>query len=230
MLLVVSPDPTAAVETDWLGPCLGRAAYVYRNVGVMWRTARTVFGQGSLRVPDDLRPMIEAVYGENIEPVPPALQSAEIRAEGQEGNEKTLGGFNVIDLAAGYAGLPSDLRADEDIGTRLGEPTITIRLARRERGAMVPWFRAGGGAHLDWALSELRVRKTLWRASTSPVGDARLHEEARRDWTEWESGVALAEVEGDGRLRVEGRRFYYSSSSGLRAANHSQERDIFEEA
>ena len=69
-LLVVSPDPNAVAVADWLAPCLGRAAYVYQNAGVMWRTARTIFSSGLLATPENLRPMIEAVYGENAEPVP----------------------------------------------------------------------------------------------------------------------------------------------------------------
>ena len=219
-LLVVSPDPSAAASADWLVPCLGRAAYVYRHAGVMWRTARTIFARAAFAVPDDLRPMIEAVYGESIESVPPGLEAAEIRGEGQEGKEKALGGFNVVDLAAGYGDLPSDLRADEDIGTRLGEATVTIRLARRKDGALVPWFHAGGHAKLDWALSELRVRKALWGAAAAPAGDARLHDAARKDWTEWERHIVLAEVEVSGQLRGEGGSFSYSPASGLRAANH----------
>jgi CRISPR-associated endonuclease/helicase Cas3 len=218
-LLIVSPDPSAAASADWLVPCLGRAAYVYRHAGVMWRTARTIFARAAFAVPDDLRPMIEAVYGESIESVPPGLEAAEIRGEGQEGKEKALGGFNVVDLAAGYGDLPSDLRADEDIGTRLGEATVTIRLARRKDGALVPWFRAGGDAKLDWALSELRVRKALWGAAAGPAGDARLHDAARKDWTEWERHIAVAEVEVSGQLRVEGGSFSYTQSSGLRTAS-----------
>ena len=225
-LLVVSPDPSAAASADWLVPCLGRAAYVYRHAGVMWRTARTIFARAAFAVPDDLRPMIEAVYGESIESVPPGLEAAEIRGEGQEGKAKALGGFNVVDLAAGYGDLPSDLRADEDIGTRLGEATVTIRLARRKDGALVPWFRAGGDAKLDWALSELRVRKALWGAAAPPAEDARLHDAARKDWTEWERYIALAEVEAGGRLRVEGGSFSYTQSSGLRMHRPSLRRHL----
>ncbi len=218
-LFVVSPDPSAAVDADWLKACLGRAAFVYKHAGVMWRTARVILARGEFAVPEDLRPMIEAVYGEAAEPVPTGLEAAEMRGEGQQGKDKALAAFNVVDLGPGYGALPSNLRADEEIGTRLGEDMVTIRLARRGNGALVPWFRSGGDARLDWALSELQVRKAFWGSASAPAEDARLHESARRDWTEWECGIALAEVESDGRVRVEGGSFNYSSTSGLRAAN-----------
>jgi CRISPR-associated endonuclease/helicase Cas3 len=142
-LLVVSPDPDTVVSADWLATCLGKAAYVYQNAGVMWRTARTIFSSGALATLEDLRPMIEAVYG-GKEPVSICLEAAAMKGLGQAGKANAIGAFNVIDLSGGYGQLPSDLRADEDIGTRLGDPTVPISLARRENGDLVPWFRAGG--------------------------------------------------------------------------------------
>ena len=215
-LLVVSPDPDSVASADWLATCLGEAAYVYQNAGVMWRTARTIFSMGTLATPDNLRPMIEAVYGEAVEAVPVGLKAAEIRGEGQEGKAKAIGAFNVIDLGSGYGQLPSDLRADEDIGTRLGEPTVTIRLARRENGDLVPWFGAGGATRFDWALSELRVRKALWRDAKAPPEDAPLLERMTRDWTEWERSIVLVEIGVDGRIRVQNGDFHYSPIVGLR--------------
>jgi CRISPR-associated endonuclease/helicase Cas3 len=215
VLMVVSPDPSAVTRTDWLTECLGRAAHVYQHAGVMWRSARTIFDRRAFRVPDDLRPMIEAVYGDAVEPVPAVLQGAEMKGEGKDSTAKTLGRFNVVDLAAGYSALPSDLRCDEEIGTRLGEETVTIRLARREGESLVPWFRSNGGAHLDWALSELRVRKAFWGAAAPPAEDAVLRDAATKDWTEWEREIAIVEVGMGGSLKLHGGMFGYSVFRGL---------------
>ncbi len=141
-----------------------------------------------------------------------------MRGDGEAGKAKALGRFNVVDLGGGYGALPSDLRADEEIGTRLGEEMVTIRLARRDQGALIPWFRSGGDARLDWALSELSVRRKLWGNAAAPEEDEPLHSLARKDWTEWEAGVVLAEVEADGRVRVDGGTFAYSAMTGLQAA------------
>ena len=137
-LMIVSPNPGAVDKADWLGACLGKAAGVYQNAGIMWRSARTIFGKGRIRAPDDLRPMIEAVYGADSEPVPRPLVAAEQKGAGKEGAAKTLGAMNVIALDEGYDSL-RPVGVDEDIGTRLGEPTITLRLARRLEGRLVPW-------------------------------------------------------------------------------------------
>ncbi|WP_439375804.1 hypothetical protein [Bradyrhizobium sp. DASA03120] len=118
--------------------------------------------------------MIEAVYGDRVEPVPAVLHGAEMKGAGKDSTAKTLERFNVVDLAAGYGTLPSDLRCDEEIGTRLGEETVTVRLARREGESLAPWFRSDGGARLNWALSELRVRKAFWGKAAAPGADAAL--------------------------------------------------------
>lgn len=215
VLMVVSADPSDVTRTDWLTECLGRAAHVYQHAGIMWRSARTIFERSAFRVPDDLRQMIEAVYGDRVEPVPAILQGAEIKGEGKESTAKTLGRFNVVNLATGYGALPCDLRCDEEIGTRLGEETVTIRLARREREAIVPWFCSNGGTRLDWALSELRVRKAFWGAATAPGEDEALHDVAKRDWTEWERAIEIVEVGVDGRLKLDGGIFSYSEFCGL---------------
>jgi CRISPR-associated endonuclease/helicase Cas3 len=213
--MVVSPDPSAVTRTDWLTECLGRAAHVYQHAGVMWRSARTIFDQRAFRVPDDLRPMIEAVYGDRVEPVPAVLQGAEMKGERKDSTAKTLGRFNVVDLAAGYGALSSDLRCDEEIGTRLGEETVTIRLARREGESLVPWFRSNSGVSLNWALSELRVRKAFWGTTAVPAEDVALRDAATKDWTEWEQEIAIVEVGMGGRLKLHGGMFSYSVFRGL---------------
>ncbi len=154
-MLIISPGPDAVADADWLGPVLGKAAYVYEDAGVMWRSAKAAFRRGGFTAPDDLRPMVEEVYaGVGADALPDALESAAARGEGKERTGTALGQFNVINLARGYGALPKDLRADEEIGTRLGEDDVTLRLARRRGGRLVPWAEvAGGPMEVAWALS-----------------------------------------------------------------------------
>ena len=106
--------------------------------------------------------MIEAVYGDGAELVPQLLVAAEQKGLGKEGAAKTLGAMNVVALEDGY-GLLRPVGVDEDIGTRLGEPTITLRLARRLDGKLVPWdCTPGAPLFVSWALSEVRVRRSFW--------------------------------------------------------------------
>jgi CRISPR-associated endonuclease/helicase Cas3 len=215
-LMIVSPDPDNIDRADWLGACLGKAARVYQNAGIMWRSARVIFKAGRICIPDDLRPMIEAVYGDGAELVPQLLVAAEQKGVGKEGAAKTLGAMNVIALEDGY-GLLRPVGVDEDIGTRLGEPTITLRLARRLDGKLVPWdCTPGAPLFVSWALSEVRVRRSFWGDSMPLAEDKALHDAARADWPEWEGGIELVEVEADGLLRMIGRRpLIYSPGRGL---------------
>ena len=57
-LMIVSPDPDNMDRADWLGACLGKAARVYQNAGIMWRSARVIFKAGRIcatgrSAPDD---------------------------------------------------------------------------------------------------------------------------------------------------------------------------------
>ncbi len=62
VLNVVSPDFPRCYDANWLQETLGPAAYTYRLPGVLWRTARDLFGNGRLETPDDLRRLVEAAY------------------------------------------------------------------------------------------------------------------------------------------------------------------------
>ena len=133
--LIVSPDPDQVEDQNWLEPVLGKAAFVYQNAGVMWRSAKALFDAKRIDTPESFRPLIEYVYAN--EDVPTPLQEKQIEDEGKEMGNRSLGRFNVVDLEGGYGSLPTELSGTEDIGTRLGEPTVTLRLARIEEGRLV---------------------------------------------------------------------------------------------
>ena len=159
-MVVLTPDPFSVEDKDWLVSTLGNASYVYRSPGLMWRTAKILFERGLIRIPDSLRPMIEFVY--STSDLPHQLQDQEDEAEGQEYADRMLGDFNVVDLEDGYGSLGSNISSNEDIGTRLGEETITLRLARRAGEKLVSWSNGDlADSQLDWALSEVRVRKNF---------------------------------------------------------------------
>ena len=107
----------------------------------------------------------------------------------------------------------------EDIGTRLGEKTVTLRLARLAEGAFVPWCAADDSSKA-WALSEIRVREKFLNGAYEPPEDRVLQEQAKNDWPEWERReILIAAVEGDGRVRLERSEsendLTYSKEQGL---------------
>ena len=215
-ILIVSPDPDQVEDQNWLEPVLGKAAFVYQHAGVMWRSAKALFDAGRIDTPESFRPLIECVYTNGD--VPPALEEKQIEDEGKEWGNRSLGQFNVVDLQGGYGSLPMELSGTEDIGTRLGEKTVTLRLAHIEEGCLVPWCVApDDDPNRAWALSEIRVRENFLQGASPPPEDQALHEQAKRDWPKWEHEILIAVVEGDGRVRLEGAEndFAYCSARGM---------------
>ncbi|WP_428697128.1 CRISPR-associated helicase Cas3' [Stappia sp.] len=227
MLMVVSADPGAVSGADWLEPVLGKAAFTYRDPAILWRSAREAFSKGLIETPGDFRPMIEAVYTEaDLSDVPPCLRARAQRAQGEASGQGSLGRLNVVDLQAGYAGLSGQLSADEDIGTRLGEPTVTLRLARSEAGRLVPWSNTADPA-TAWAMSEIRVR-TKWLGISLPVADDEPRAALRKHWPEWEQQIPVAIVNDRGCVdfgRGSAADFRYHDTIGFRRNGENSPED-----
>ena len=217
-ILVVSPDPDQADDEKWLEPVLGKAAFVYQHAGVMWRSAKALFDSGQIDTPESFRPLITHVY--TNEAVPPALEEKQIEDEGKEMGSRSLGRFNVVGLEGGYGSLPTELSGTEDIGTRLGERTVTLRLARLEERRLVAWCSGDNDSNRAWPLSEIRVREKFLAEALPPPEDQALQERTKSDWPEWEREILIAVVEEDGRVRLEGTKdggyFTYCSRIGFR--------------
>ena len=226
-ILVVSPDPDQVDDEKWLEPVLGKAAFVYRHSGVMWRSAKALFDAGRIETPESFRPLIEYVYAN--EDVPTALEQKQIEDEGKKMGSRSLGQFNVINLKDGYGSLPTELSATEDIGTRLGEPTVTLRLACIEEGRLVPRCSSpDGDPNRAWALSEIRVRENFLAGASPLVEDQAFHDQAKSDWPEWErEEIFIGVVEEDGRVRLEGAKddgyFTYCPRMGFRCFPQTRE-------
>jgi CRISPR-associated endonuclease/helicase Cas3 len=220
VLHLLTPEPALAVDAKWLETTLGPASFVYKMPGVMWRTARDLLGKGRLDTPSDLRRLIEAAYDEGDADLPEPFRQPHLSSLGRKHGERSIASGNVITPSAGYLDLTAP-SADEDIGTRLGEKSLTIRLGRREGGILVPLCRRPGADDgPNWALSEIAVRDSWFRggkggalplpASTSIV------EAARSLWPEWEREIPLFEVDDTGLvLSKDGGRHQYNASSGL---------------
>jgi CRISPR-associated endonuclease/helicase Cas3 len=149
-----SEDPPAG----WLGSPFHRTARVYDNPGVLWRTARELQRRGQLALPRDARALVEAVYGG--EEVPPALARRSDAALGQDLSHASVGRNATVNLDVGYLRTGADWSSEARTPTRLGEPTVTLRLAQvDDRGARA-WVTDERGRP-DWQLSQLSVALRL---------------------------------------------------------------------
>lgn len=210
--LVVSPEPVAEPGVDWVKAPLPGTAAVYHDPALLWRGARALFGRGMLRAPADLRALIEeAAEGE----VPPALAKAAERAEGDGRAAGGLARQQVLEWQKGYALDSGDWRPDTATPTRLqDDPRVTLRLAVRREGRIVPYARAEE-ARQAWSLSEISVSRRRIAACPLPEGLAAQALAVRESWGKWlrdAPDVLLAVLEPDG----EGWRLVVEDGKGAR--------------
>ncbi len=152
-VVVFGPDREAEPAGDWYARFSRGAAHVYAAHGCVYRSARAIGRH--IELPGQFRTLVEEVYGEDGEPIPDALQTAEDRELGKVIAQGAQAGQNAISLSGGYCG--ADWDSDERIGTRLGD-SIEVVLVRATGHGLEPWAAGRCGQDEDvWALSSIRV-------------------------------------------------------------------------
>ncbi|MDT8321694.1 MAG: CRISPR-associated helicase Cas3' [Xanthomonadales bacterium] len=222
-LRVLSPSPDDDVDDRWIRRLLPGTGAVYPDHGRLWLTAKTMSMRGRIRVPEDLRDLLEAVYGESaIEQIPEALVLSNARAEGKALSDHSVARLNAIKTATGYACRDGQWADESVTPTRLGEPMVTIRLGRWNNGTIAPWSDGQASA---WSLSEVKIAARLFNEPVieEPALQEAL-EELRAGWpkaTRYIHVLPLSSQNGhwlstvrDSRGRLV--RFQYSPIVGLR--------------
>jgi len=201
-LVVMSPDPGNVEDENWYRLLSARAAAVYSHHGIVWRSAKTLFDTGAIRTPQDVRRLIEKVYGtDDLDDIPKALRRASQTAMGEAGAARSFANANLLKPEEGYGGAIDLWMRDTITPTRLGDPVTVFRLGRLENGRIVPWCP---DQHLTraWALSEISISQKKADGVPPPAGqmEARIAE-AKECWPQWERQVPLLVLEqepGDG--------------------------------
>jgi len=142
-MLVLSPRATDDAGPGWGEAVLGKGLFVYPAHGLLWRTARLLEGRPDIELPKDARTLVENAYDEETFPTPEGLVAAEDKAKGKDCAENSLAQVNVLDFFQGY-GADAALGGwydDRITPTRLGEPTVTLRLVKAtgDSGALELW-------------------------------------------------------------------------------------------
>jgi CRISPR-associated endonuclease/helicase Cas3 len=197
VLAVLMPDPNQVKDAKWLEETLGKAAYIYKNPAVMWRSAKILTEQGNINIPEYLRPMIEHVYQQDDVDIPNEFLASLNEAEGNEYQRQSLAGFNVIDVAGGYMTC-QHLGQDENIGTRDGDATITVRLARQAGNQLVPFhLENGADERLNWELSEIAVRQSWKEAVQASKTTGSALTALLKTWPEFEQDIAVLVIDDE---------------------------------
>jgi CRISPR-associated endonuclease/helicase Cas3 len=193
-MLVVSPDPAVDIGKDWYAIAFPRAAWVYRNHALLWLSASALFAHGPVRVPEDVRELVEAVYGSDLDDwAPAALRGNVIKAIGEAQAARSLAQSNLLSVGKGYGGDHPGWDEDTRTPTRLGEEMTTLRLARLEGDRLVSWCPDAGDPHRAWALSEVAVRKYRVPDVAAPPEGLRPEVERvmREEWTRHDADKRL---------------------------------------
>ena len=227
-LWVLGPVWQAEPDAEWFKAAFPKSSKVYRHHGQLWLTAQQLQA-GQFTMPADARQLIEGVFGAEVN-FAVGLQAVADRVEGEEVSEASLAQQNTIKLSGGYERGSVDWWADAKTPSRIGEPSMSVLLARWRGGRLVPWVEHVDMRHA-WAYSTVRVPQRLI-AATADLDDSAEQAELTRlketlpDKGKWSvllplkecdqcwEGVALAQW-GDKQVK---RRWAYDPQFGLKVA------------
>lgn len=161
LLYVHCPELTDAPKADWLSAQFRNTQLVYRSAGKLWLGLRVLTRQQAIRMPEDARLLIEAVYGEHAsKEIPEALWQYELMHHGEIQRKTNKAMQQTMDWSQGYcADSAVKWYEDEtDISTRYSdmETVEVVLLKRNADGQIVLW--ADGQTHA-LALSKLKLPK-----------------------------------------------------------------------
>jgi CRISPR-associated endonuclease/helicase Cas3 len=226
-MLVLSPRPIADAKANWVRNVLPGSAAVYRDHGVLWRTARELENRGCIVTPHEVRSLVESVHA-GVD-CPDELLPSVDRTEGEGKGNAALAQNQLLELGDGYspgANWESELK----ISTRLATPQTVIRLATRNKnGVIIPWAESPMNAKWqEWPLSEVKAGpRVVPLDATSPASIANKLIPICAKWGRFEREIPVCVLEpsGDGvwvgGLESEskgGVYLAYDAISGLRVA------------
>ena len=230
-MLVLAPRATDEAGPGWGEAVLGKGLFVYPAHGLLWRTARLLEGRRSIELPQDARTLVEGAYDEETFPTPEGLIASDDKAKGKDCAENSLARANVLDFSQGY-GADAALGGwydDRITPTRLGEPTVTLRLVkvRDDSEALELWAGPDRDAR-TCARSEVSVSLRRATGLIDPDGawKERLNAYAQTlpDKGRWVSLVPLVETPTPGLWRcvLPGTALMYSREKGLGFSENSK--------
>jgi CRISPR-associated endonuclease/helicase Cas3 len=208
-LLVVGPAPIDDAPANWISRALPGTSVVYRDPAILWASMKALVeagvivtcecAAGSSPEPGSMRWLVEAVYGESPWTLPPELMAAALKAEGERNAARTQAGHSVLSVWDGYGGENQPWDDDARVRTRLGDDTLTLRLATVEREEIVPFYRDGVSERARaWALSEVTVRRTRISGVPEPTAPlAKAVERAKATWARYDRATPVLILKPD---------------------------------
>ena len=220
-LYIHTPEYTDSPQTDWFSAFFPNAKKVYENHARLWLGLKQLNQLPKHTLPENIRDLIENVYGQDSE-IPKELEKSDINAYGNQSSQRTIGEFNTIDYEIGYTMDGQNWEEDLKMPTRLGEETLILTLVKWKTGELVPFTLE---RKQRWQKNEIRVLKKniaelpLFNEHQAAVDKIKQHMPSKGKWINllpmvWDAEKAFwaADV-----IDAKGHagRVYYSSEQGL---------------
>jgi CRISPR-associated endonuclease/helicase Cas3 len=155
VLSVLIPPVTDSPGIDYYQHVFPRGAYVYPHHGQLWLTAKILKESGQIVVPDDFRPMIEAVYGKEAQTrIPQVLKEKEHRAIAEESGDAAIANLSLLKVREGYRRTPIHWQDELRTSTRLTEATVQVVLFKWMGNTLSFW---SSDPDYPWDMSEVQV-------------------------------------------------------------------------
>jgi len=138
---------------------------VYPDVALLWRSLRCIQSAETFSPINKARILIEEAFtaAPHRAPLVLELATAKVRSVAERDSAAAL--HNTLVLDHGYRAEKA-WASENVVPSRLGLPTITLRLARWEGGRVLPWESEARDS--SWELSEVRIPQS-WFEELMPM-------------------------------------------------------------
>ncbi|WP_292366556.1 CRISPR-associated helicase Cas3' [Methanoculleus sp. UBA208] len=168
-IMVLAPETPENPDERWFSRMFPGGAAVYPDHARLWLTAK-LLSRGEIKIPGDAHPFIEAVFGDESETaIPASLRLLAAMVRGTESADASFAAQNALKLKPGYSATGEGWRADVRTPTRLGEPSVTLRLARWDNDRIAPWAD-DPDPRIAWDLSQVNIRESQVAAAAEHTG------------------------------------------------------------
>ena len=149
--MIFGPEAIKNATSNWYSQIFKRAAFVYRNPSILWRTAKLLQIEKEIKIPERLRYLIENTYTNTAIPI--KLVEPTNKANHEDEKAAFTAIPNRIRLERGFMEMrDSDPWPDHSAPTRLTEDTLAYRLCLLTNGMLQPLFKE------SFNLSEVKYR------------------------------------------------------------------------
>lgn len=156
ILYVFAAEMPNETKSNWYSQLFPGGAFVYPDHTLLWRTAALLAENNKITMPDDARDYILNAFDKNKTriDVPEALEKSSDKAHSEEMSHRLIGNMNTLKFEEGYIITESTWLPDTVTPTRLGDKSVTLRLAKYDGTTITAWSENTSN---PWAMSDAGI-------------------------------------------------------------------------